>query len=61
MVCRYIDCQSQGLALCSQSGVLSLPVVKLYFGGQLSAEFVRTFAMSQVKEAIMRPYTMLFD
>ena len=55
----YIDCEAQP-ALCAQSGVMSLPVVAVYFDGQKTFEAVRTFSVGEVLSAIERPYGLFF-
>lgn len=56
----YVDCAEQS-ALCAQQGVLSLPTVHVYFGGQKVGEWVRTFSLGQLSAAMARPYGILFD
>ncbi len=55
----YVDCQGEGLTLCAQRGVLSLPVVEIYFAGQLGQSWVRTFSLREIGQAIARPYSLL--
>ncbi|MFY0989503.1 thioredoxin family protein [Halomonas sp. C05BenzN] len=61
MAARYVDCQAGAAALCAQQRVFSLPVVQLWFEGQLFEEFVRVFSIGDVRRAIQRPYAALFD
>lgn len=56
----YVDCEAQQ-DLCAQEGVFSLPVVRVYFGGQRIGEWVRTFSLGQLREAMQRPYALYFD
>ncbi|KUJ72935.1 thioredoxin family protein [Thiomicrospira sp. WB1] len=56
----YVDCEVH-TALCAQSGVMSLPVVAVYFEGQKTFEAVRTFSVGEVLAAIERPYGLFFD
>lgn len=56
----YVDCEAS-TDLCAQEGVFSLPVVRVYFGGQKVGEWVRTFSLGQLEQAMSRPYGMMFD
>jgi len=56
----YVDCEAER-DLCAQEGVFSLPVVRIYFGGQRVGEWVRTFSLGQLREAMVRPYGLFFD
>ena len=56
----YVDCEAH-TALCAQSGVMSLPVVAVYFDGQKTFEAVRTFSVGEVLAAIERPYRLFFN
>ncbi len=56
----YVDCEAER-DLCAQEGVFSLPVVRIYFGGQRIGEWVRTFSLGQLREAMQRPYALFFD
>ncbi|MDR9498587.1 MAG: thioredoxin family protein [Hydrogenovibrio sp.] len=56
----YVDCEVH-TALCAQSGVMSLPVVAVYVGGQKTFEAVRTFSVGEVLSAIERPYSLFFE
>jgi thioredoxin-like negative regulator of GroEL len=55
-----VDCQAQP-ALAARLGVLSVPTVVLYFDGREGARFVRLFAIGDLRDALMRPYRLLFD
>ncbi len=56
----YVDCAAH-TDLCAQEGVFSLPVVRVYFGGQKVGEWVRTFSLGQLEQAMVRPYGLMFD
>lgn len=56
----YVDCGEQ-TDLCAQEGVFSLPVVRVYFAGQKAGEWVRTFSLGQLADAMVRPYMLMFD
>jgi thioredoxin-like negative regulator of GroEL len=60
MVMCYVDCE-KNTDLCAQEGVLSLPVVRIYFGGQCVGEWVRTFSLGQLAQAMERPYQLFFS
>lgn len=55
----YVDCQGEASALCAQRRIFSLPVVELWFQGQLFETFVRAFSLGEVRRAIQRPYAAL--
>ncbi len=44
-----------------QYGVLSVPTLVVCFDGRETTRFVRTFGIDQVRQAIERPYAMLFE
>ena len=56
----WVDCEGAG-PLCATQRVFSLPVVQLWFEGQPFDRFVRTFSLAAVRQAIERPYEMLFS
>lgn len=56
----YVDCQDAGSALCAQESIFSVPVIQLWFSGRKYAEFVRVFSISEVREAIAKPYQLAF-
>ncbi len=60
VLCLYVDCEKQG-DVCAQKGILSVPGIKIYFGGQMFAEFPRTFSIGEVLKAIERPYQLFFE
>lgn len=49
----YVDCEQQP-DICGQSGVFSLPTVKLYLDGQLSLEMSRVFSLHALARDIER-------
>lgn len=57
----YVDCQDDSHALCEQEGIFSIPVVQVWFEGRKYAEFVRVFAMGAVRDAIAKPYDLIFE
>lgn len=57
----YLDCQGSAESVCAQQRLFSIPVVQLWFNGQKFDEWVRTFSIGQVINAIERPYSMVFD
>lgn len=62
----YIDCQGSGQALCAQHSVFSLPrvlltILQLWFDGRKFTELVRVFTLSELREAIARPYQIAFS
>lgn len=51
----YIDCQCEdAMALCAQKGVMSLPVVQVYFAGQKFIEKVRAFSLTELEAEMKR-------
>jgi len=48
---RYIDCEKDPQA-CAQSQVFSLPVVRLFFDGQLFLEKIQVFSLGRFIEEI---------
>lgn len=56
----YIDCQ-QTTDICAQNAVFSLPVVRVYFDGQLFIEKARSFSLPGLVNEMVRPYQMLFE
>jgi thioredoxin-like negative regulator of GroEL len=55
----YVDCQNTP-SVCAQQSVFSLPVVKVFFEGQLFIEKARSFSLSALLQEVERPYGMLF-
>lgn len=56
----YTECDGDGRALCAAHGLFSIPVVWIYFEGKRFSTFVRVFSLDEVREAIQRPYAMVF-
>ncbi len=54
----YIDCHATP-ELGAQQGVLSLPTLQVFFGGQKFIEEVRTFSLQKVIDNMARPYQMI--
>jgi len=44
-----------------QYGVLAVPTLVVCFDGQETTRFVRTFGIDQVRQAIERPYALMFE
>jgi thioredoxin 1 len=44
----------------AQSGVFTLPTLICYFDGREGARLVRAFGLQQVRDALERPYRILF-
>ncbi|MDO6462181.1 thioredoxin family protein [Granulosicoccaceae sp. 1_MG-2023] len=55
----YIDCQ-EAQALCAAQAVFSLPVLQLWFEGKRFDSFVKVFSLGSIREAVERPYGLLF-
>ena len=53
----YIDCE-QSAGICTQQGVFSLPVLKLFIEGQVHLEWARNFSLREVTRQIGRPYDL---
>lgn len=60
MTSIYADCQKH-LSLGAQSSVFSLPVVRVYFDGQLFIEEFKAFSLVKLSKDIERPYNTLFN
>lgn len=56
----YAPCDSEGRALCAAHGLFSIPVLWIYFEGKRFNTFVRVFSLDEVREAIQRPYEMIY-
>lgn len=56
----YTPCDGEGRGLCAAHGLFSIPVVWIYFEGKRFSTFVRVFSLDAVREAIERPYAMLY-
>ena len=57
----YLDCQGDAHAVCAQEGIFSIPTIQLWFDGRKHAEFQRVFSISDVRQAIAKPYSLLHD
>lgn len=57
----YVDCQARGSALCAQQRIMALPVVQIWFEGSRFTEFFKVFSLADIKAALDRPYSLLFD
>lgn len=51
----YVDCEADPAA-CGQDGVFSVPVVRVYFDGQLGVELARSFSLADLAARIDRHY-----
>lgn len=56
----YIDCQQEGGVLCAARGIFALPVVQLWFEGRHFETFAKVFSLGQIRNALKRPYGLLF-
>ena len=54
----YIDCE-QMQEVCAQHGVLSLPVVQVFFMGQKFIEEVRGFSLLAIEQEIEKTYAKM--
>ncbi len=55
-----VDCAASA-ALAASQGVFSIPTLLLCFGGREAQRWVRNFSIGQVREALLRPYQLLFE
>ncbi len=55
-----VDCAA-ARELAAAKGVFSIPTLLLYFDGREAKRFVRNFSPGQVREALARPYQLLFE
>jgi thioredoxin 1 len=55
-----VDC-TRSPELAALQGVFSIPTLLLYFDGREVQRLVRNFGLGQVREALERPYRMLFE
>jgi thioredoxin 1 len=55
----YVDCHLHP-ELGAQESIFSLPVLRVYFGGQKFIEEVRSFSVQKVVNDMQRPYKMVF-
>jgi len=47
--------------LAAQHSVFTLPVLIIYIDGREGPRFARSFSLDEVREALERPYSMLFE
>jgi thioredoxin-like negative regulator of GroEL len=47
--------------LAAQQGVFTVPTLILYFDGREAQRFARNISLGQLREALDRPYGLLFD
>lgn len=45
----------------AQHGVFSVPTLLLFFDGNEAQRYVRTISLSALRQALQRPYHLLFD
>ncbi len=45
----------------AQHAVFSVPTLILFFDGHEAQRYARTFSISEVRQALQRPYQLLFD
>jgi thioredoxin 1 len=55
-----VDC-ARSSSLAAEQGVFSIPTLLLYFDGRETQRLVRNFSIGQVREALARPYQLLFE
>ncbi len=55
-----VDCAA-ATGLAAVNGVLSIPTLLLCFDGHEAQRFVRNFGIGQVREALSRPYRLMFE
>ncbi len=55
-----IDCTAHP-ALSAQSGVFTIPTLVLYFDGHEAQRYARNISLGALREALTRPYQLLFD
>lgn len=47
--------------ICAQQRVFSIPTLLLFFDGRESQRFVRNIGIGELREALQRPYHLLFE
>jgi thioredoxin-like negative regulator of GroEL len=47
--------------IAAQHGVFAIPTLVLYFDGREAQRFARNISLGQLREALDRPYRMLFE
>ena len=55
-----VDCAAAS-SLAAAHGVLSIPTLLFCFDGREAQRFVRNFGIGQVREALARPYGLMFE
>lgn len=55
-----VEC-SEHAEICAQHRVFSVPTLLLYFDGHESQRFVRNIGIGELRQALQRPYRLLFD
>lgn len=45
----------------AQLGIFSVPTLVLYFDGNEAQRYSRSFSLGEVRQALARPYQLLFD
>ncbi|RMD72314.1 MAG: thioredoxin [Bacteroidetes bacterium] len=56
----YIDCADDPAA-CARHMVFTVPVVKVWLDGRLAGEWARAFSVEAIRQALERPYELLFS
>lgn len=56
----YVDCERTP-DIPAQLGILSVPVAVAFFEGRETVRLIRTFGMSELADALQRPYQLFFD
>ncbi len=54
----YIDCEAQA-EIAASHNVFALPVVECVFYGKIFGRFSKVFSLTDLKEAIARPYALM--
>jgi len=57
VISAYIDCEASA-DICAQHSVFSLPAVKFYIEGRKVTEFARSFSVEQLRQSMLRSYTL---
>ncbi len=59
---KLIYCNTQSSPeVAAQNRIFTVPSVLIYFEGKQYFQFSRNFSIDQIKEAIERPYKMIFE
>lgn len=56
----YVDCDAQR-EIAGQNRVFTIPVAMVFFDGREAVRKTRTFGMGELREAIERPYQMMYE